>query len=342
MKVLKEYDMDNISIATIGSHSALQILGAAKKHGFKTIVLCKRGYETIYRKFKIADRIIVLENYREMLNEKIQNLLIRENAIIIPHGSFISYLGYEGIKKIKPPIFGNREIFKIEMDRKLEREFLNKAGLRLPKELEPEEINTLCIVKFPGAKGGKGYFLVKSYEEFKQKIKEQKLDISKITIQKYIIGVNVYFSYFYSPLQEELEFYGVDRRYETNVDSIGRIPARYQDVNPSYVVVGNIPILLRESLLKEVIEMGENVVKISKEEFPPGIIGPFCLECIIDEDMNIYTFEISVRIVAGTNVFITGSPYYYVLFGRNVNMGERITMEIKQAIEKNKLERIIT
>ncbi len=340
--MLKKYDFERISIATIGSHSALQILSAAKKYGFKSIVICKRGYEIIYKKFNVADEIMVLNDYREILSENVQEKLLNENSIIIPHGSFVAYLGYEGIKRIKSPIFGNREVFKIEMDRKLEREFLKKSGLKLPKEINPKDINRLCIVKLPGAKGGKGYFLVRTYDEFVEKIKNLKIDFSKITIQEYIYGANIYFSYFYSPIRDEVEFYGADRRYETNVDSIGRVPAKYQDVEPSYVVVGNFPVLLRESLLKEVIKMGENVVKASKEMFPPGIIGPFCLECIIDENFDIYTFEISVRIVAGTNVFITGSPYYYIMFGRNINMGERIMMEIREAIERNILEKIVT
>ena len=48
----------------------------------------------------------------------------------------------------------------------------------------------------------------------------------------------------------------MDRCYETNVDSLGRIPAAAQegmDVSPSYVVVGNQPVSLRESMLAEAL-----------------------------------------------------------------------------------------
>ena len=51
-----------------------------------------------------------------------------------------------------------------------------------------------------------------------------------------------YIHYFYSPLTGKLEIMSMDRRYETNVDSLGRIPSRAQegmDIDPSYVVVGN-------------------------------------------------------------------------------------------------------
>ena len=91
-------------------------------------------------------------------------------------------------------------------------------------------------------------------------------------IQEYIIGVPLYIHYFYSPLTNKLEIMSMDRRYETNVDSLGRIPAAAQegmDVSPSYVVVGNQPVSLRESMLAEALRMGDDVVRVSKE-----ICGP--------------------------------------------------------------------
>ena len=87
-------------------------------------------------------------------------------------------------------------------------------------------------------------------------------------IQEYIIGVPLYIHYFYSPLDGKLEIMSMDRRYETNVDSLGRIPAAAQgsmDVSPSYVVVGNQPVSLRESMLAEALRMGDDVVRVSKK-----------------------------------------------------------------------------
>ena len=57
----------------------------------------------------------------------------------------------------------------------------------------------------------------------------------------------LYIHYFYSPLEDRLEIMSMDRRYETNVDSLGRIPAAAQegmDVSPSYVVVAAIMVAL--------------------------------------------------------------------------------------------------
>jgi 5-formaminoimidazole-4-carboxamide-1-(beta)-D-ribofuranosyl 5'-monophosphate synthetase len=64
-------------------------------------------------------------------------------------------------------------------------------------------------------------------------------------IQEYVIGVPVYIHYFHSPITGETELLGFDRRYESNVDGIGRIPAADQmsmGFEPSYVVAGNTPL----------------------------------------------------------------------------------------------------
>ena len=76
---------------------------------------------------------------------------------------------------------------------------------------------------------------------------------------------------------------GIDRRYESDIDGIGRIPAKNQlciESEPSYNVVGNMPIVLRESLLEEVYAMGERFVESAKRLVPPGMMGPFCLRAV--------------------------------------------------------------
>jgi 5-formaminoimidazole-4-carboxamide-1-(beta)-D-ribofuranosyl 5'-monophosphate synthetase len=106
-------------------------------------------------------------------------------------------------------------------------------------------------------------------------------------------------------------------------------------------VVGNFPIVARESLLPELMRMGDNVHRKARELAPPGIIGPFCLETVITDDTRIFTFEISARIVAGTNVGIGTSPYAYLKYGENMYMGRRIAVEIKQAAKSGKLDKIV-
>lgn len=135
----------------------------------------------------------------------------------------------------------------------------------------------------------------------------------------------------------------MDIRYETNIDGISRLATILQDCppEPSFVVTGNIPVVARESLLPQILNMGQRVVKASQELFSPGLIGPFCLETVSTEDMKFFAFEISARIVAGTNLYINGSPYSHLLYPEPMSTGRRIAREIKDALREDALERII-
>ena len=324
-----------------------------KEEGFGTICVCKKSDEVVYERFPLADEVILVEDFNELLNDDMQQRLRQTNTILVPHGSFNAYIGTDKIMhELRIPLFGNRELLRWETDREKQREWLQRAGLTLPKTFkDPNDISGLIIAKFPGTRGGKGYFLADSPESFHRKagdmIKRGHLrreDLQNIHLQEYIVGVNVYPSYFYSPLKNEVELLGMDKRYESAVDNLGRIPASEQlqiDTNPTYTIIGNIPITLRESLLPEILRMGENVVKISKEIAPPGIIGPFCLEKVITDDLEIFTFEISARIVAGSNVGIGTSPYAYLNYGEGMYMGRRIAREIKIAIKTDELEKVV-
>ena len=99
---------------------------------------------------------------------------------------------------------------------------------------------------------------------------------------------------------------------------------------------------MRESLLDEVYTMGENFVDAAKRVVPPGMNGPFCIEGVYDENAKFTSFEFSARIVAGTNIYMDGSPYYSLLFNENMSMGKRIAREIKHAETENKIKNIVT
>ena len=72
-----------------------------------------------------------------------------------------------------------------------------------------------------------------------------------------------------------------------------------------------------------------------------GIIGPFCLETIVDDKLEFKVFEVSARIVAGTNPFTAGSPYSELL-APDLSTGRRIAQEIKLARELNKLGEVLS
>lgn len=320
------------TIATLGSHSALQILKGAHDEGFTTLAIANRDTERLYRSFNFVDEVIGIDKYSDFPN--LIGELEKRKIIIVPHGSFVAYLSLDEHKKMTIPYFGNKAVLDWEASRELQRQWLAQAGLKLPHQYRTgAEIDRPVIVKLYGAQGGKGYMFIQDAADFERRAAD--LNEAYI-IQEYIIGVPLYIHYFYSPLDNKLEIMSMDRRYETNVDSLGRVPAAAQeglDLQPSYVVVGNSPVSLRESMLAEAYRMGEDVVRVSKEICgPKGLFGAFCIETIITPDMQFYVMEISARIVAGTNLFIDGSPYSYLNYSEPMSTGRRIARELKNAL----------
>ncbi|WP_456367047.1 formate--phosphoribosylaminoimidazolecarboxamide ligase [Thermococcus sp.] len=329
-------------VATYASHSALQILKGAKDEGFETVAFGRVRVKPLYtRYFHLADHFIEGTYPEEELLEL--------DAVVIPTGSFVAHLGVELVERMRVPYYGNKEVLRWESDRSLERKWLEKAKLRLPRVYDdPDDIDGPVIVKPHGAKGGKGYFLAKSPRDFWEKAKRldirDKEDLRGIQIQEYVVGVPVYPHYFYSKLNRELELMSVDRRYESNADAIGRIPAGEQlglELGTNYTVIGNIPLVLRESLLMDVIEAGERVVETA-EKLMGGLWGPFCLEGVYTEELEFVVFEISARIVAGTNPFVHGSPYSWLRYDFPVSTGRRIAMELRGALEEGRLGEVLT
>lgn len=331
-----------LTIVSLGSHSCLQILKGAKEEGFATLAITLKRMARFYRSFNFIDEVIEIKNWPDFF--KLQNKLLKRGVIFVPHGSCVAYLGKNQYNLLKIPHFGNKKVLDWEADRKKQYLWLNKAHILTPKVFaSPGDIDRLSLVKFFGAMGGRSYFFVRSKLEFNQKIKNFKH--KKFIIQEYIIGTPIYIHYFYSPLKNETEIISIDRRYETNIDSLGRLPLAAQeelDIEPSFVVVGNLPLTLRESMLMEAQEMAERVVAVSKKIMgKKGLWGPFCLETIVTPDQKFYVIEISCRIVAGTNLFIPYSPYSYLKHDEPMSTGKRIAREINLAIEKNKLKQVL-
>ena len=340
-----------VSIATLGSHCALQVLKGAKDEGFKTILLCEKKREHLYRRFGFIDEIFLMDSFLELFEQNCESMLQENNSILIPHGTLISQMSSEQIESIKTPVFGNKYILRWEADRALKEQLMKEAKLSVPKSIpNSKQINSLVIAKRHGAAGGKGYFLASSEEEYNKKrdklVKQGLISgDNDLYIQEYSSGVLAYLQFFYSPLKNELEFFGVDQRHESDIDGLARIPAENQlatDKTSSFNVIANSPLVLRESLLDDVYKMGENFVEASAKLVPPGMNGPFCIEGVYDDEAHFHTFEFSARIVAGTNIFITGSPYTALIYDEPMSMGRRIAREIKQAETENKLKNIIT
>ena len=340
-----------VSIATIGSHCALQVLKGAKDEGFQTVLLCEKKRESLYQRFKFIDEIFLMDSFSELVEDRCQSMLEKSNSVLIPHGTLIAQMNSEQIESIKTPVFGNKHILRWESDRTLKEKLMKAANLNVPKSItSPKQINSLVIAKRHGAAGGKGYFLASTEEEYNKKrdhlVKQGLINgDNDLYIQEYSSGVLAYLQFFYSPINNELEFFGVDKRHESDIDGLARIPAENQLASnkiSSFNVIANSPLVLRESLLDNVYKMGENFVEASSKLVPPGMNGPFCIEGVYDEEAQFHTFEFSARIVAGTNIFMTGSPYTALIYDEPMSMGRRIAREIKQAETENKLKNILT
>ncbi len=339
------------SIATLGSHCALQVLKGAKDEGFKTVLVCEKKRERLYRRFKFIDKLILVDSFLEVSESKCESALEENNSILIPHGTLIAQMKQEQIESIQTPIFGNKHILGWESDRILKEQLMKEAKFDVPKSISsPKEIKSLIIAKRHGAAGGKGYFLASSEEEYNKKrdilIKQGLISgDSDLYLQEYSSGVLAYLQFFYSPLEKEIEFFGVDKRHESDIDGLARIPAENQlksnDV-PSFNVIANSPLVLRESLLDNVYTMGENFVKASANLVPPGMNGPFCIEGVYDQDAQFKVFEFSARIVAGTNMYANGSPYTTFMYNEPMSMGRRIAREIKKAEKQNEIDIVVT
>jgi len=349
--ILDGYDPAKLVIATACSHSSLQIFHGARAEGIKTLGIAVGNEPKFYSAFPRArpDEFIVVDSWNEI--PKLAGELRKRNAVIVPHGSFVEYLGATEFLKLNVPSFGNRKVLEWEADREKQRDWLRSAGVWVPKRFKPgEAIDRPVLVKFHGAKGGRGYFIAKNQDEFMEM--EDRVQGKAVQIQEYILGTRYYLHFFHSPIKKDgyelsrgsLELLGMDRRDEANIDEMYKLGAqellKKSGVLPTFVVTGNVPVVIRESLLPKVFDIGERVVERSYELFG-GMTGPFCLETLVSDDLHITVFELSARIVAGTNVFISGSPYAdFVEPG--LSTGRRIAQEIKMARRMGRLPEILT
>jgi len=363
------------TIATIGSHSALDVCEGAKAEGFKSLVVAQRGREKTYlgpyksrtrntgsgtRDIGVVDELLLVDKFRDMALEKNVSFMKERNCVFVPNRSFAVYVGYENIENNFPiPIFGNRRLLRAEErgEEKDQYYLMEKAGLRFPKNIDsPDKIDRLSIVKVSEAQRSyeRAFFLCRSPEEYNEKSDEllragkiTKEGLGKAKIEEYIIGAHFNFNFFWSPIHQDLELLGIDTRRQTNLDGFLRMPADQQLETlklrqPTTIEVGHIACTLRESLLEQVFELGERFVHAVEKEYPPGLIGPFALQGAIQEDgkEEFVCFDISLRIPGSPGTRFT--PYSGYLFRENISFGRRIAMEIADAEEEKRMDEVTT
>ena len=359
-------------IATLGSHSALDICEGAKREGIKTLVVCQKGRERTYQKYYsmrkrlgkgigCVDEVMLLDKFSNIATPAVVKQLQRKNAVFIPHRSFSVYVGYDAIEKsFEVPIFGNRFLLRAE-ERTAERNqlyLLKKAGIRTPKSFsKPSGIDRLALVKASEARRSyeRAFFFASSEEEYERKgsdmlkkgiITEEGLKAAPI--EEFVVGAQYNFNYFYSPLNEELELIGTDTRRQTNLDGLLKLPAGEQlevlkHLRMKNIEIGHVACTLRESMLEKVFDIGEKFVGTCRKEYPPGLIGPFALQGAIvpeEEGEEIVIFDVSFRLPGSPGVRFT--PYTEYLYGESLSMGRRTAIEIKNAFRKKRMGEVVT
>jgi len=373
-EVLEGYDLDNLRIGMIASHSALDTADGAVEENFRTLAVCQEGREKPYVKYFRASRdregrvvtgmiddVLMLKRFPDVLEQENQEFLRSKNTLFVPNRSFTSYCGIDAVEdQFMLPLVGSRNLLRSEErgDKKDYYWLLEKAGLPFPEPVEAEDINQLVMVKLPHAVKTleRGFFTAASYEEYCQKaellLQQNVIDqdgIELARIERYIIGPVFNLDFFYSPLSERIELIGIDWRFETSLDGHCRLPAPQQmtlnerQINPEYTVCGHNSATLRESLLEKAFELAESYVGAAKKHYAPGIIGPFCLQTCVDKDLNFYIYDVAPRIGGGTNVHMAvGHPYGNSLWRTNMSTGRRLAREVRLALETDSLEEIVT
>lgn len=367
-QTLAGYDLENLTIATLGGHSGLDVCRGAKRAGFRTLAVCMRGREKTYTEYYCSrdgkgcvDDVILVDHFRDIVRDDVQEELRRKNAIMIHNRYFWVYCDWlDTERRFSIPIYGTRTMLKLE-ERDVpgnQYELLNQAGIRIPRIYEsPDEIDRLVIVKVAEASRGyeRAFFYAASPEDFRETSQEMlhkgiitEDAFSKAVIEEYIVGVHVNFNYFWSVIEEELEIMGTDTRRQTNLDGLLRLPAPQQEevlkyLEPKYIESGHIACTTKESIIEKIFEMGEKFVSTTRKVHPPGMIGPFALQCAISAGPpkeEAVVFDVSMRIPGSPSTIFT--PHSSYLYGDSISYGDRIAMEIAAARDQGRLTDICT
>jgi 5-formaminoimidazole-4-carboxamide-1-(beta)-D-ribofuranosyl 5'-monophosphate synthetase len=365
-------------VGTIGSHAALDVADGAVAEGFRSLVLAQSGRDATYARYfrtlrgadgartrGCVDDVWTYPRFDAVLAPAEQEKLRRAGVLLVPNRAFSSYVDLGAIENdFRVPIVGSRALLRIE--ERTEREnyytLLEAAGIRTPKAIaSPDAIDRLAMVKLPHAtrRLERGFFTAASPAEYRAKSEAllargtiAAADLPHARIEEYVLGPVFNFNFFFSPLAprgEGLELLGVDERRESNLDGLVRLPAAQQlelpetARIPEYIVVGHGSLTVRESILEEVFRLGEAFVDAARARYPPGIVGPFCLQSCLDPGGHPTVFDVAARIGGGTNVHLgVGHPYANALYREPMSTGRRIAREVRRAIDEGRLAEIVT
>lgn len=370
--LLDGYDRSALTLCSIGSHSALEIAAGARAQGLRNLVVTAKGREQTYSRYYArrhdplrgcVDETLELETFTDLLQDAIQDRLRARNVIFVANRSFEVYLhqkySYDEIERgMRVPIFGNRRLLRAEERDEESNQYalLQRAGIRHPRQFQSaDEIDRLVMVKAPHAKVTfeRAFFVCSSPPEFRE-IARRMMQEGLITenglrqalIEEYALGPSVNLNFFYSPLLNELELCGTDTRRQTNIEGFRNLPPSAHEALRSIPMrmqeAGHIAATLIESMLEPAFELGERFVTAAREMNPPGVLGPFALQCVIlpGPPKEFICYDVSLRVPGSPGTRYT--PYSGYRWGRDVSVGERIAMEVVFARDSDRLREIVT
>jgi 5-formaminoimidazole-4-carboxamide-1-(beta)-D-ribofuranosyl 5'-monophosphate synthetase len=372
-RALERYDRSRLTLASIGSHSALEVAYGARAQGLRNLVITAKGRERTYAEHYLrrespvprgcVDETLELASFPDILQEGVQEQLLARNAVFVANRSFEVYLhqqfSYDQIERgMRVPFFGNRYLLRAEERDEAANQYalMASAGVRHPLQFDsPENIDRLVMVKAPHAKISfeRAFFLVSSPKEYREASARLIADgmvteagLRDAVIEEYLLGPSINLNFFYSPILGELELSGTDTRRQTNLEGFRNVPPSAYDALRSVPMrleeAGHIAATLTESTLEKAFEMGERFVNAARAASPPGVIGPFALQCIIvaGPPKEFVCYDVSLRIPGSPGTRYT--PYSAYRWGRDVSVGERIAMELVMARDADRLGEVLT
>jgi 5-formaminoimidazole-4-carboxamide-1-(beta)-D-ribofuranosyl 5'-monophosphate synthetase len=369
---LAQYDSTALTLACVGSHSALDVCLGAHREGIRNLVVAARGRDQTYARYYATrsdgtgcvDETLLVDHFADILQPGTQEQLIARNAIFVPNRSFEVYArqrhSYDDIERMfKAPMFGSRSLLRAEERDEPNNQYalLERAGLRFPRRFHsPEEIDRLTLVKAPHAKVSfeRAFFVVASAEQYWRRASELLAvgivtadGLAKAVLEEYVLGPTINLNFFWSPILGELELLGTDTRRQTNIDGLRGLLAAEQlalpaEMTASMEEAGHIAATVTESMLEQAFDMGERFVKAARAASPPGIIGPFALQCVIaaGPPKSFVVYDVSLRIPGSPGTKFT--PYSAYRWGREISFGDRIAREVKLARDAGRLADICT
>lgn len=363
--LLKGYDINNLALGgLVASHSTLDLCEGAQTEGLKNFAVAMQNKEKTYkqafrtryqgpRRVGCVQNIRVVKNWSQVPDRSNIDWIRELNGIGIPSRSLGVYLRnkktgtYNSIMGMKIPMFGgNPNLFRAEeraLPYKLPRnqDFLaEKANLPVPPRVDnPEEINRPFMIKasqFTYVRDfERGFVVVKSPEEYQAKLDQLLANVPiekayaeevfrSAPIQEYIQGdLLIDIIFFYSGTWEDLEPLGTDTRRQ------------FGDGEEAI----HIPISLRESLWEQAIEMAYALLETAKKYHPPGIVGPFAIQCMGDAKERLRPIDLCFRIPGSPDIGIT--PSANCMHGIRMDCGRRIAIEVKDAVQQGTLKEIL-